>query len=95
MRIFALLLILSLAGCMSLRAQSYLDACLESGRNAGECKMLAHEIDMRVWRAVQDAGAAMQRAAPVRPHYAPRSPRLLWTCMGRDRHGHYAHPACH
>ena len=56
-----------LAGCMTPRAQSYLDACLESGRNPGECKMLAHEIDMRAWRALQDAGAAMQRAAPPPP----------------------------
>ena len=94
MRIFAFLLILLLAGCISPRAQSYLDACLESGRNAGDCKMRAHEIDMRVWRNIQDAGAAMQRTALPRPHYAPRPPRLLWTCLGRDRHGHYAHPAC-
>ncbi len=59
------LLAVMLAGCMSPRAQSYLDACLESGRNPGDCKMMAHEIDMRVWRNLQDAGAAMQRAAPT------------------------------
>ena len=66
--ICVVLVAVMLTGCMSPRAQSYLDACLESGRNPGECKMMAHEIDMRVWRNLQDAGAAMQRAAPTVCH---------------------------
>ena len=32
----------------------------------------------RASKALQDAGAAMQRAAPPPPHYAPRAPRLWY-----------------
>ena len=63
MRILAVLLVLSLAACLTPRAQHYYDACLESGRNVGECKMMANEFDVRVLGA---AGEAFRRAGTPR-----------------------------
>ena len=50
------------SGCMSPRAQRYLDACLASGTNAATCEMQAQEVDIEAWQGLgaglSGAGAA-------------------------------------
>ncbi len=79
MKILAVLLVLLLAACLTPRAQRYYDACLESGRNVGECKMLANEFDLRVLR---NAGQALQGIS------SPQRRQIICTTttIGRTAH---------
>ena len=65
--LLTLMLGLFTAGCMTLGARRYMEACLKAGYNEGECEMRALEINRRAW---QDVGQSFQEMS--RPPQAPR-----------------------
>ena len=88
MKMLVIPLVLLLAGCMlspEARLAKHEEKCAAYGFSPetlqfARCLQLEETTWQANWqramRNIQDAGAAMQRAAP--PHYAPRPPRLWY-----------------
>ena len=59
------------AGCMTLGARRYMEACLKAGYNEGECEMRALEIDREnkreIGRSLQETGRSLQDMSRPRP----------------------------